>query len=334
MIVYRSDEAYTYLHQRAHLLRCTIHLEVNRLMESVIFPDGQVLLRDKLQALKVAEKSTAVDSLALIKVKRSSLDLMCRLIAMTNAYRDTDDRLQSMMGDHRLKKDVFMDIAHRMIQIEQSLVTCQEDYRRLKLTYDKFLFTTFRIKPERKAAAAIENETSDNISSDVCDGATKKTSQNQTNEENSDFFALRDAVEIISESEDEDEAAVGGRKHGNFDEEFEQLDSKLSRTYFAPVLRQLKSKIHPINDAMKERELKFLMAKGIERDRIISSVADGEANVVDSDSDSDVSIVMPRTKPRNNYDEMRVFLQQKQQFAMIPPTLPPTHAPGDEEVLE
>lgn len=303
-------------------------------MESVIFSNGQVLLRDKLQALKVAEKSNAVDSVALCKVKRSSMDLMCRLIAMTNEYRDTDDRLQSMTQDHRLKKDVFMDIAHRMTQIEKSLVTCQEDYRRLKLTYDKFLFTTFRIKPERKAVAAVEKETSDNISSDVCDAVTKKTTENQSNEENSDFFALRDAIEIISDSEDEYEALVGGRKHGNFDEELEQLDSKLSRTYFAPVLRQLKSKINPINDAMKERELKYLLAKGIDRDRIVSSAADGGANVVDSDSDSDVSIVMPRTKPRNNYDEMRTFLQQKQQFTMLPSTSPPTHAPGDEEVLE
>lgn len=334
MIVYRSDEAYTYLRQRVHLLRHTIQSEVGRLMESVIIPGGQVLLRDKLQALRVAEKFTGVDSLALTKVKRSSLDLMCRLIAMTNEYRNTDDRLQSMTGDHRLKKDVFMDIAHRMIQIEQSLKSCQEDYRRLKLTYDKFLFTTFRIKPERKAVAAVEKETSENISSDVCDGAAKKCPENQSHEENSDFFALRDTADMISDREDEDEAVVGGRNRGNLDEEFEQLDLKLSRTYFAPVLRQLKSKINPINDAMKERELKFLMAKGIDRERIVSSAADGEANVVDSDSDSDVSIVMPRMKPRNNYDEMRTFLQQKQQFTMLPPTLPPTHAPGDEEVLE
>lgn len=332
MIVYRNGEAYNYLRQRAHLLRSSIQMEVVRLTDFVTFSNGQALLRDKLQALKAVDKSTAVDSLPLTKVKRGSLDLMCRLIAMTNEYRDADDRIQSLAEDHRLKKNAFMDIAHRMIQIEQSLVACQEDYRRLKLTYDKFLFTTFRIKPERKPAAVVEKDASDDLSSDISDSRNRP--ENQDNEENSDFFALRDSEEIISESEDEADP-TGARKSENFDDAMEQLDVKLSRTYFAPVLKQLKTKINPINDAMKERELKFLMAKGIDRDRIVSSTKGDEPSAaVDSESDSDVSIVMPRSKPRNNYDEMRTFLQQKQQFAMIPPTLTPMHAPGDEDVLE
>lgn len=331
VVVYQSDEAYIYLRQRVHSLHSSFQLQIAGLTESLSFSDGQALLRDKLKALKAVDKSTAIDSLALTKVKRGSLDLTCRLIAMTNEYRDTDDRIQSITGDHRLKKDVFMDIAHRMIQIEQSLVTCQEDYQRLKLTYDKFLFTTFRIKPERKPVAAIDHEPSDEISSDVVVVANK----DQNNDVNSDYFALRDSDEVLSESEEAGDSVVSARKRENFDDELEKLDLKLSRTYFAPVLKQLKTKINPINDAMKERELKFLMAKGIDRERIVSPTAMGDrASVVDSDSDSDVSIVMPRSKARNNYDEMRTFLQQKQQFAMIPPTLPPTHAPGDEELLE
>lgn len=301
------------------------------------YSGGQSLLRDKLQALKSANSLTAADSLAVTRVKRGSLDLMCRLLAMTNAYCDTDDRIQSLSGDHRLKKDVFMQIAQRMTQIEQSLVTCQEDYRRLKLTYDKFLFTTFRIKPERKMTAAVNEEASDNIISDDAEIDAKNRPQNQNDEENSDFFALRDSDEVISENDDAVDKLVEAR--GNLYDELEQLDLKLSRNYFAPVLKQLKSKINPLHDAMKERELKFLLAKGFDRDRIVGTDADTTTqddalHGVDSNSDSDVSIVMPRSKPRNNYDEMRSFLQQKQQFAMIPPSLPPTHAPADEDVIE
>lgn len=318
-----------------HLFCSSFRLETTRLTESVSCSGGQALLRDKLKELKAIEKSVAADSLALTKVKRGSLDLMCRLAAMTNAYRDTDDRIQLLTKDHRLKKDAFMDIANRMIQIEKSLVTCQEDYRRLKLTYDKFLFTTFRIKPERKAVVTVNEESSDSISSDPIVSANKNEDEE---EENSDFFALRDSAEVISESEDEGDDAIGVKKRGNFDDELEQLDLKLSRTYFAPVLKQLKTKINPLADAMKERELKFLMAKGVDRSRIVTSAeasTKGDApSIADNDSDSDVPIVMPCSKPRNNYDEMRTFLQQKQQFAMIPPTLPPTHAPADEDVLE
>lgn len=336
LTVYRSHDAFTYLRQRMHLFCSSFRLESARLTESLSCSGGEALLRDKLKELKAIEKSDTADSLALTKVKRGSLDLMCRLVAMTNAYRDTDDRIQLLTKDHRLKKDAFMDIANRMIQIEKSLVTCQEDYRRLKLTYDKFLFTTFRIKPERKAVAAVNEETSDSISSDPIESAIKN--ENEEEEENSDFFALRDSIEIISESEDEGDVAIGVKKRGNFDDELEQLDLKLSRTYFAPVLKQLKTKINPLADAMKERELKFLMAKGVDCSRIVTAAeasTKGDApNVADNDSESDVPIVMPRSKPRNNYDEMRTFLQQKQQFAMIPPTLPPTHAPADEDVLE
>lgn len=322
-----------------HLLHSAIQLETARLTESIAFSDGHALLRDKLQALKTVDTSTAIDSVALTKVKRGSLDLMCRLIAMTNEYRNTDNRIQSIMSDHRLKKDVFMDIAQHMIKIEQSLIMCQEDYRRLKLTYDKFLFTTFRMKTERKAVTAVDNEASDDISSDASVGANKQCSQYENNEENSDYFALRDSDEIISISEDEIDHAIGVKNHGNFDDELEQLDLKLSRTYFAPVLKQLKTKINPINDAMKERELKFLMAKGMDRDRIVNSAkatikGDDLTCAVDNDSDSDVSIVLSRSKPSINYDEMRLYLQQKQQFAMIPPTLPPMHVPGDEDLLE
>lgn len=340
VIVYRSDDAYTYLRQKVHILRSSLQLEIDQLTELVILSGDQTLLRDKLEALKAIEKPNANDSLALTKVKRGSLDLMCRLIAMTNEYRDTDDRIQTISGDHRLKKDVFMDIAHRMIQIEQSLIMCQEDYRRLKLTYDKFLFTTFRIKPERKIMVTIENESSSDksISSDGNIVANKKHIEIQNMEENNDYFALRDSDELISDNEnDTDDLRLvnDARNHGNVDDEIQQLDVKLSRTYFAPVLKQLKTKINPINDAMKERELKFLMAKGFNRDRIVGTATQGDdAMVVDSDSDSDVSIVMPRQKSRNNYDEMRTFLEQKQQFTILPSTFPAMHAPADEEILE
>lgn len=313
-----------------HTLGSSIRVERDRLSESVSFSSGQTLLREKLQALKAVDRSTAIDSLALTKVKRGSLDLMCRLIAMTNEYRDTDNCIQSFTGDHRLKKDVFMDIARRMTQIEYSLVASQEDYRRLKLLYDKFLFTTFRIKPERKSISNAEAEKCAVASSDV-DIVTSNEPQNEN--ENDDFFAIRDEQHA---SDDDGDAVFGSQKRGNFDDELEQLDVNVSRSYFAPVLKQLKSKINPINDAMRERELKFLMAKGFDRDRIVDSAAAAgnvnDENAINSDSDSDVP--MPRSKPRNNYDEMRTFLQEKQQFAMIPPAMLPTHAPGDEDVLE
>lgn len=320
-----------------HSLRTSIQLETDRLTESLPFADGQALLRDKLQALNDIDKSTVFDSLPLARVKRGSLDLMCRLIAMTNEYRNTDDCIQAIAGDHRLKKDVFIDIAHRMIQIEQSMAACKDDYRCMRLTYDKFLFTTFRINPERKTITAADKEVHAEKSSDASVSDSKKRAKNHSGDDNSDYFALRDSNEIMSESEAEDDNLFGHRKRGNFDDDLDNLDVKLSQKNFAPVLKQLKSKINPINDAMKERELKFLMAKGVDRDRIVSPVVPtvkGDASVVDSDSDSDVSIVMPRSRPRKNYDEMRTFLQQKQQFAIIPPTLPPINALGDEEILE
>lgn len=271
------------------------------------------------------------DVLDVVKMKRSSMDILSRLIAITNQYQCTDQRIQTLQMN--MNKEKMLEISNEMNRVKKSIVACQDDFETLKLMYNKCLAKKFQLLIDQE----IDQQKPIAISAAADDPKLVADEIKSTEEENKEYFAMRDIKnDGDSNSDDENDKT----KRSKWTDELENIDMKVTRSFFAPVLKQLKTKIDPIKVEMKEREMKFLMSKGIERDKIIEfdKNLDETQHNIDSDTDSGSSSddlpnnSKPKIRP-NRYDEMRAFLEQKQPIRFMPfGDLPPPS--GTEEVLE
>lgn len=251
------------------------------------------------------------ESIELVKMKRSSMDIMCRLVAITNQYECTDEAIQSI--DLQRNTDDLLDLLKRMHTMKKSIETCQEDYQRLILIFSKLFATKYQLIPDTEVQETkpIDNEQHETVESNESVDPTTM-----------EFFAMRGDDEYSdSDSENEEKS-----KRFRTDDGLDEIDLKITRSMFAPVLKQLKVKIDPIKSEMKERELKFLLAKGMEHGKILEF----------DENDDEIDSFSGENKPKpNRYDEMRSFLEQKQQFSFMqtnPFGLP--NSCGDEDILE
>lgn len=290
-----------------------------------------------------AKNDDTIVSTDIFKIKRSSMDVLCRLIAIVNQYQNTDDRIQVL--DKCTNKQQLMDILNEMKRVNESLCTCQTDFETLKLIYTKCLMKSNDLPNEMEQNA---NKTEPTPSIDEQNTSISLSDKNHLEEESGEYFAMRDIKNTGDTDSDEDDNQ--NRRSNKWYDELDNIDMKVTRSFFAPVLKQLKTKIDPIKDEMKEREMKFLLSKGIDRERILefdknndddTTAQERNAEHSDCESDEDGSasdeiLIKSKTKSKyqaSRYDEMRTFLEQKQQIQFLPlGNLPPLS--GAEDVLE
>lgn len=272
-----------------------------------------------------------VDSIDLMKMRRSSMDILCRLIAITNQYQSTDQSIQSL-DNSQMNENEMLNISNEMQRVKESIVACQDDFKTLQLIYNKWVGRKFQLPVERVTEIA---EQPVNVTNDL--KQDNETDAIHIEDESKEYFAMRD---IKTNEDSESEGEVEGERKPNkisWYSELDNIDMKVTRSFFAPVLKQLKTKIDPIKSEMKERELKFLMSKGIDREKIMEFDRNEDHDIYKSDSDSDAESNASnkiRSKPRpNRFDEMRSFLEQKQPISFMPFAHLPLPS-SSEDVLE
>lgn len=290
------------------------------------------------QAKQRAKSGDAIVTTDIFKIKRSSMDVLCRLTAIVNQYQNTDDHIQ--MLDESTDKQQLIGILNEMNRVNESLGACQTDFDTLKLIYTKCLMKTNdlpnELEPKTELTPSIDEQ---NVSSSLNDD------ENHLEEDSREYFAMRDIKNDADSDSDADDNQ--NRRTSKWYDELDNIDVKVTRSFFAPVLKQLKTKIDPINAEMKEREMKFLLSKGIDRAKILEFDKNNDDNnddmpvqersdCSDSDSASDEIRIKPKAKSKyqaNRYDEMRSLLEQKQQIQFLPlGNLPPPS--GEEDVIE
>lgn len=310
-----------YIQNELDALHDNLQKKIRLLSAPLEFKETKQTLAEKMEKLEVKSK-LEVDSTSLAKLKRSSADITYRLIALTREYQSTDVTIQSLNNKNVLDKVKFEKIFEQLVVTEKALIANLDDYRRLKLIFAKFMFTNFNLKLEN---AADDQKDAEAIEED--DNEERQTKNEEETDSGSDFFALR-----YSDEESDDEEMPTNRKQ-RIEDELQEFDFKIARTNFAPVLKQLKRKIDPLKDEMKERELKFLVAKGFDRKKILNSVEETPTKDNESDSESSLEDFPRPKKSQRNFDEMRAFLESKQQMLMLP-TMMPNPSMGEEEILE
>lgn len=271
---------------------------------------------DKLRSAN----QTDSDPVDLLNMKRSSMDIMSRLIAITNQYKRTDEIIQMFKMKRIANSDDALKLLKQMHNNKQALATCEDDYQRLILIFSKLIANKFKIKPKH---LDIDEEKTKEFSDDAGEEKMVKNTPNET--ENMEFFAMRG----IQNSDNSDSESMDGEKPSKLkrfraEDGIDEFDLKITRSMFDPILKQLKDKIEPINTKMKERELKFLLAAGMDQETISEFNKNYET--------PEASALDPFAESSNRFDEMRSFLQQKQQVTFMQPFIPPTNC--NEDILE
>lgn len=332
IIRYAEQSGLRYINGECIRFRKNLHINTETLGIRI----NENLRQANRQNAKVQEDRAKTDTIAstdIRKMKRSSMDVLCRLIAIVNQYQNTDDQIQAL--DMGADKQRLMNLLNEMNRVNESLCACHGDFETLKLIYSKCLMKTLDLPIETERNRKM-NELASSSNAEQ-NGTSNANVENPVDEECKEYFAMRDNKDDgDSDSDNENGRSITAKWY----DELDNVDVKLARSFFAPVLKQLKTKIDPIKEEMKERELRYLLSKGFDRDEIInfdnidSSPAHAHSNRSNSErvDDSTVDDTHIKAKP-NRFDEMRALLEQKQQFQFLPLQNLPS-ACGSEDVLE
>lgn len=259
-----------------------------------------------------------------------SLDASSRMLAAANQCRNVDTIIQSIndsSNDSRYTKSQLIDLIESMELIQNSLAICQDDYRRLVLAYHKFMHYKYDI-------AVIENANDEEKFISNIDLKYPSNFNEVQAEEEAEFYALLERTE--EEEEEVTKKRTGKNAMESIDEEIKRIDSKVIRKHFKPVLKQLKDKIDPINQSMRDRERRYFEAQGINFDDETQSLKANDSDNSDNSNESDED--KPNVHKRkvqmrkNKYDDVRKFLEDKQQISLF--SLPPPNVYLTEDVLE
>lgn len=251
-----------------------------------------------------------------LSVLRSySLSFSSRILAVANECRHLDNIFQDSATAGSTSKKEFHDLIGPMKHIEDSLSICNDDYKRLVLAYHKFL----NIRYIDETAKIIDQNGAE---SNYASNDAKVFNEHVTpSVDESEFF-------VLSERTEDDEELLQKRR-SDIDDELRQIDAKVIKQHFKPVLRQLRDKIGPINKSMRDRERQFLQKQGLQVEDELPLNSDSD------DSETDSLIHRKRIqheRKKNQYDEVRQFLQNKQQISFLPP--PCLSKMVNEDILE
>lgn len=257
--------------------------------------------------------------LDLLRAKSYSMTFVPKLLAVTHQCVRLDALLNNLINKYDSadrEQDDLHELVPVMNQIDSELLMCQDEYQRFFITYQKFL----NLVPEEKLQIVekLEEEPAGRFEHDY-----RKVGETAFGYHD-DFFAL-DGFEEDDEGTSQDNQKD---KKGDLSQDDDQINRKIVKKTFKPVLKQLKTRIEPLAEDMKEREKKVLTAKGIEVEDL-NKTHDSERDSCSSLSElSDEEEMIAKRKNKKSsqkYNEMREFLEQKQQFNVFsfkPPAVP------------
>lgn len=145
----------------------------------------------------------------------------------------------------------------------------------------------------------------------------------------------KDEFFYIDPSKNDDNVDIADNKKSEDSAEEHELQIQITKQCFKPVLLQLKEKIGPIGENMKEREKKVLKEKGIDiKDEPLLSSSDHNkmTDLKGSDDERERKILRSRSK----FNESRELLMSKKPFSIFEASKPiPIKQNGyTEEILE
>lgn len=222
--------------------------------------------------------------------------------------------------EHPDNKEVE-EIMAMMKSVENELSVGIDEHKRIAISLQKFL----NMETEE---AKMSHDKLDIAEGDKKESSSRRVTEDDITDQADDFFFVDGST---ADTQDDSKSQQA--------ETIEEVNSKLAKKYFKPVLVQLKERIEVIGEDMKERERKVLKAKGIEIDNEpeVVRVPGYDDDVGDSGSDDDRERKRKFKRNEEKFSGNREFLESKQPINFFGAggfPMPPKGQALDEDVLE
>lgn len=221
-------------------------------------------------------------------------------------------------NNNMTEKKSIDNLLNQLEKIDDQIAFCNDEQHRLATAIKKYL---------KKDSEKISDETSleEAVTTPVSSAVIKTIKEYDVQPQKDDFFYVDSSTSV-------DEAKHEPAKIEQDINEEDDVRVQFTKKCFKPVLIQLKEKIVPIGEDMKEREKKVLREKGIE-------VVEDEvnANKDDNNSGSDDERDRKIARSRSKFNESRDLLLSKKPFNIFgnQPSKPiPIKSGLHEEILE
>lgn len=250
----------------------------------------------------------------LCNIRTATIDFQLKTYTFCLQSNELENSVLNYVENYRNpNKKAIDEMMNHLEIVGAQAALCNDEHNRLMITINKYLNKNYE-EPKAVTPEKVDDENESRI-------ATIK--EDDVQEQKDDFFYVDPAAENNDEEKkDDDEKPLTNEQ---IDEDDMQI--KLTKKQFNPVLAQLKERIVVIGDDMKEREKKVLKEKGIEvPDEPKIENGNSKWTGFSSESGSGGSSENLNLKPdrkkkikrnRMKFDESREFLQSKQQYNMM-----------------
>lgn len=296
IILSNHNDSKTIFSNELHKVNATVVEETAKISKFLDLINNVSRMQEKIQKQIDKEISLTLPK-ELREVRSGSIKFSAKILSTAIQCQNLEELIVKFAGDFENpnNKDV-QEILAAMQSIENELSLSLDEHKRIGILFQKFL----KLEPAaEKAAPSIEDAKADKNQLNM-----KVVTENDVMVQSDDFFFV-DGSQVEAEAEPKTP----------FDESTEEINSKLAKKYFKPVLMQLKERIEVIGEDMKEREKKVLKAKGIEMEEEFQPAkleSDAEEDGGDSGSDDERERKRKLERNRQKFSENREFLESKQ----------------------
>lgn len=262
-------------------------------------------LQNNIQKLVETEMNKAV-SKELVHIRSSTVDFTFKVLTLVLNMKDYQEMLIQLTNNYQNSNKAEMnDVMKYLEALGSQLSDCSDEHNRMLILMKKYLNKdTDEIKINTKELEKSNND----------EKPLKIAEENPV--QSDDFFYVDPDKENFGENVENEKKVSDNASAEDLNEE--DLQVKLTKKCFKPVLAQLKKRIVTIDVDMKEREKKVLKEKGIEITEELEK-SDIKLNLDDCDSDVDWKRQQKFERNRQKYDQNREFLQAKGPINLLSP---------------
>lgn len=245
---------------------------------------------------------------ALREVRSAAIQSSAKTLTFAMQYQQFEELIVKFAADYENSDNKRVEeILETMRNVQNEMSLQLDEHKRLTISFQKYI--NMEVVDEGKLAK-------EQLETPKTDENVTRITESDTALHMDEFFFV-DGHATAEEVKDQPETV-------------EEVNSKLAKKYFKPVLVQLKERIEVIGEDMKAREKKVLKAKGIE---IAEDPEPAKVDSEDSGSDDELERQRKFKKNQEKFQSDRDFLESKQPISLFGAFHLPSPA-LNEDVLE
>lgn len=230
-------------------------------------------------------------------ISSDALDMSVQALSYSLQAHELQIAVDEFTKNHEMVSDKksIDNLLSQLESMDNQIALCNSEQHRLTIAIKKYLKKDDEKTPDEMSMEAISPVST----------VIKTIKEDDSVQPQKDEFFYVDPSTNVNEAKDDEATKI--------DQEMDEEDDvrvQLTKKFFKPVLMQLKEKIVPIGEDMKEREKKVLKEKGIEVVEDDMSVSLNDDNSDGSDDERERKI----TRSRSKFNESRELLMSKQPF--------------------